>query len=113
MKGRIEPRAEGGIDLPTWQAQGDDAIERSWEVARTLGLPLARLAHLQPDPKAIALIGPDMARQLRAVPLRALGGVIAVAMEDPGVPNWLDPCGHRTRAPIRCRACSTSSAATA
>jgi type IV pilus assembly protein PilB len=79
-----DDKAEAGVDLPAWQAQGDDAIERSWQVARTLGLPLARLAHLQPDPKAIALIGPDMARQLRAVPLRAHGGVIAVAMEDPG-----------------------------
>lgn len=81
--------AGGGIDLHAWQAQGDDAIERSWELARTLGLPLARLAHLQPDPNAIALIGPDMARQLRAVPLRTRGGVIAVAMEDPGTQHTL------------------------
>lgn len=73
-----------GIDLATWQAQGDDAIERSWQVARTLGLPLARLEHLRPDPQAIALISPEIARQLRAVPLRAHAGVIAVAMEDPG-----------------------------
>jgi len=73
-----------GIDLATWQAQGDDAVERSYRVANALGLPLARLARLKPDPHAIALLSPEMARQLRAVPLRAHGGMVAVAMEDPG-----------------------------
>ena len=76
--------ADRGVDLSTWQAQGDDAIERSWQVARALGLPLARLERLRPDPQAIALISPEVARQLRAVPLRAHGGMIAVAMEDAG-----------------------------
>ncbi len=73
-----------GIPLDAWQALGEDAVERSWRAARTLGVPLVRLARLQPDPEAIALIGPDNARQLRAVPLRAHGGMVAVAMEDPG-----------------------------
>lgn len=76
--------AAAGIDLATWQSQGDDAIEHSYAVACSLGLPLARLSQLRPDPQAIGLITPDVARQLRAVPLRAHGGMVAVAMEDPG-----------------------------
>jgi type IV pilus assembly protein PilB len=76
--------ARAGIGLANWKALGDDAVERSWQVARTLALPLARLGPLHPDPEAIAMLRPELARQLRAVPLRAHGGRIAVAMEDPG-----------------------------
>ncbi len=39
------------------------------------------------DPKATALITPQVARQFRAVPLRASNGVVAMAMEDPGASN--------------------------
>ena len=80
----VDSEAGAGIDLPGWQAQGDDAVEQSWRTAQTLGVPLVRLSRLQPDPAAVALIGPELARQLRAVPLRGHGGMIAVAMEDPG-----------------------------
>lgn len=76
--------AGAGIDLPAWRALGDDTVEQSWRTAQTLGVPLVRLSRLHPDPAAVAMIGPDLARQLRAVPLRAHGGMIAVAMEDPG-----------------------------
>jgi type IV pilus assembly protein PilB len=73
-----------GIDLETWRSLGDDAIDTTWEEARQLGVPLARLDQLHPDSKAIALLTPDVARQLRAVPLRVHGGMVAVAMERPG-----------------------------
>jgi type IV pilus assembly protein PilB len=73
-----------GIDLETWRSLGDDAIDTTWDEARQLGVPLARLDQLHPDSKAIALLTPDVARQLRAVPLRVHGGMVAVAMERPG-----------------------------
>lgn len=77
--------AQHGVDLGAWCALGDDAIEDTWQEARRLAVPLTRLTCVQPDPNAIALLTPDMARQLRAVPLRAHGGMVAVAMARPGV----------------------------
>jgi type IV pilus assembly protein PilB len=50
-------------------------------------LPLVRLAGLKPDPAAVALITPQLARQLRVLPLRMHNGIVAVAMEDPGESN--------------------------
>lgn len=73
------------VDPAAWRALGDDATEESFRIAATLGLPLVRLAHLRPDPEATARLTPDVARQLRAVPLRIRNGMIAVAMEDPSV----------------------------
>ena len=75
---------ERGIDLAAWTSLGDDAIQSAWEEARRLGLPLVRLSALKPDPAAIALLTPETARQLRAVPLRAHGGMVAIALEHPG-----------------------------
>ena len=80
-------RETRGIDFAAWQALGDDADERSYTTALKLGLPLVRLADLEPDPAAVALIAPQVARALRAVPLRARHGMVAVAMEDPGAAN--------------------------
>ena len=80
-------RETKGIDLGAWQALGDDADERSYNTALKLGLPLVRLAELEPDPAAVALIAPQVARALRAVPLRMRLGMVAVAMEDPGAAN--------------------------
>ena len=68
----IGGEAEPGIGLTDWQSLGDDAVEHTWQLARTLGLPLTRLSDLHPDPEAIALIGPDMARQLRADEMSAM-----------------------------------------
>lgn len=81
---------EVGIDLPGWCALGDDATDATWHEARRLGLPLVRLGHLRPDPTAIALLTPEVARALRAVPLRTHGGMVAVAMEHPGTRHVQD-----------------------
>ncbi len=77
----------GTIDSEGWRALGDDATDESYRIAATLGLPLVRLSALCADPDAIALLAPEVARQLRAVPLRIRNGMIAVAMEDPSVGN--------------------------
>ncbi len=73
------------VDLAAWRRLGDDATEESFRIAATLGLPLVRLERLHADAEAIARLTPEVARQLRAVPLRIRNGMIAVAMEDPSV----------------------------
>jgi type IV pilus assembly protein PilB len=73
------------LDSAAWRALGDDATEECYRIAATLGLPLVRLAHVRPDPEATARLTPEVARQLRAVPLRIRNGMIAVAMEDPSI----------------------------
>ena len=73
-------------DVPTlqqWLDLGDDTTEGQYRLARSLGLPLVRLADIEPTPEANALIRPEVARRLRAVPLRVHQGMVAVAMEDP------------------------------
>ena len=70
--------------LEHWLSLGDDATETQYQRARALGLPLVRLADIPPTPEANTLIRPEMARRLRAVPLRVQDGMVAVAVEDPG-----------------------------
>ncbi|MBW8366421.1 MAG: GspE/PulE family protein [Arenimonas sp.] len=67
-----------------WLRLGDDATEVQYQLAGTLGLPLVRLEGIHPTAEASALIRPEVARRLRAVPLRVHQGKVAVAMEDPG-----------------------------
>ncbi|MFP7722968.1 GspE/PulE family protein [Lysobacter sp. A3-1-A15] len=76
-----------GLDLAAWKALGDDADEDSYATAQRLGLPLVRLGGLNPDPAALALIAPEVARALRAVALRTRQGMVAVALEHPGAAN--------------------------
>ena len=70
--------------LEHWLSLGDDATETQFQRARALGLPLVRIADIPPTPEANTLIRPEMARRLRAVPLRVQDGMVAVAVEDPG-----------------------------
>jgi type IV pilus assembly protein PilB len=70
--------------LKDWLAVGEDATESQFLAARSLGLPLVRLGSIEPTAEAKALIRPEIARRLRAVPLRVHQGVVAIAMEDPG-----------------------------
>jgi type IV pilus assembly protein PilB len=70
--------------LEQWLASGEDATEGQFQTARTLGLPLVRLGSIEPTAEANTLIRPEMARRLRAVPLRVHQGMVAIAMEDPG-----------------------------
>jgi len=89
----LQARANGGngpppsatpATLEQWLALGEDATEDQFRTAHTLGLPLVRLGDIEPSQEANALIRPEVARRLRAVPLRVHQGVVAVAMEDPG-----------------------------
>lgn len=75
---------QGGVELATWLASGDDAEERCYRHAQQLGLPLVRLPDVTVDTTVAALLRPQVARQLRVVPLRLHNGLLAVAMEDPG-----------------------------
>ena len=51
--------------------------------ARHLGIPVVLPADINPDEDAVALMRPEQARTLRAVPLLTQGGLVAVAMENP------------------------------
>ena len=56
------------VALEAWLALGEDASEAHYRRARDLGVPLVRLSGLEPSPEATALIRPEVARRLRAVP---------------------------------------------
>lgn len=75
------------VSLASWHAFGEDAGEPAYATAQRLGLPLVRLEHISAETNALGLIPPDLARRLRAVPLRVCKGMVAVAMEDPGGPD--------------------------
>ncbi len=77
-----EPEGQG-VGQDDWLASGDDASERTYQAAQRLGIPLVRLPEVAADPAAVALLSPQVARRLRIVPLRAEGGFLAAAMEDP------------------------------
>lgn len=79
----FKPRA-GIPTLEEWLVLGDDTTEGQYQQARSLGLPLVRLGEIEPTPEAKALIRPEVARRLRAVPLQVQQGMVAVALEDPG-----------------------------
>lgn len=82
----IAYREEGGasgITQQAWRALADDTTDYAYDIARTLGLPLVRMGRIEAQPDAVKLLTPAVARQLRAVPLRIHGGMLAVAMEDP------------------------------
>ena len=80
-------RGYPAIDQKTWLALGEDAGEPTYAIAQSLGLPLVRLERISAQSDALALIPPDLARRLRAVPLRLHKGLLAVAMEDPSGPD--------------------------
>lgn len=71
------------ISLEAWQELGEDAGEPAYATAQRLGLPLVRLDRLTAAADALALLPPDLARRLRAVPLRITKGMVALAMEEP------------------------------
>jgi type IV pilus assembly protein PilB len=82
-------RGSSGTSLEDWLALGDDASEASYRAARRFGVPLVRLAALEPSTEALVQLSPTLARQLRAIPLRTRNGMVAVALEDPGAANAL------------------------
>ena len=51
--------------------------------AKVLGIPLVLPDGVEPDASAVALMRPEQARELRAVPLCTHDGMVAVAMENP------------------------------
>ncbi len=72
------------VTLAQWLAEGDDATEAQFQLARTLGMPLLRMAAVQPSPEATMLLRPEVVRRLRGVPVRVSDSAVVVAMEDPG-----------------------------
>jgi type IV pilus assembly protein PilB len=71
-------------DPATWLAASPETDEPSFELARRLSLPLVCLERLPVPAGVTALLAPEVARRLRAIPLRVDDGHIAIAMEDPG-----------------------------
>lgn len=76
------------MSLPEWLADGDDCDEDRFKLAAHLGYPAARLSRFD-DRGASDLITPELARRLRAVPLQAAKGLVAVALEDCESPEAL------------------------
>lgn len=85
------------VALDDWLALGHDADRASYENARHLGLPLVRLEALRPEPEALALLDPHLARSLRAVPLCVRHGAVAVAMENPAAHQAQSVLGFLSR----------------
>ena len=76
------PGVHPAVSLDDWLGLGHDATHEAHRRARELGLPLLRLADVVPEPLALALLPPHLARTLRAVPLCIRDGAVAVAVED-------------------------------
>lgn len=68
-------------------------------LAEQLGLPMADLRNDRPDPEAVAKLPEHVARELIAVPLHLLDGVLEVAIADP-TPNSLQVLRDATRCEI-------------
>src|SRR5690606_13976115 len=74
--------------LDDWLAQGDDVDPAHHRRARELGVPLARLAGLEPEAAASGLIRPDVARRASVIHLRpgVAGTDVLYRMDDELVP---------------------------
>ncbi len=70
------------IDADGWQALHGDDGAAAFEQACRLRLPLVRLAPITAAHDALQMLPAEIARQLRAVPLLALRGCIAIAVQD-------------------------------
>jgi type IV pilus assembly protein PilB len=81
------------VELDEWLAGCAEADETSHALARRLALPMACLERLPVAQGVLALLAPETARRLRAVPLAVHEGRIAVAMEDPGDPQVIGTLG--------------------
>jgi type IV pilus assembly protein PilB len=85
--------AQRRVSLEEWLACSEEADEASFQLARGLSLPLAALDRITVPAGVRALLAPEVARRLRAVPLAILDGRIAVALENPGDRDAVDTLG--------------------
>ena len=69
------------LDLGQWLALAGDDGQAAWEHARRLGLPLVDMAAVAPDPDAARRFPQHAGQRLRATPLRATNGYLAVAID--------------------------------
>jgi len=63
----------------------DDALART--LADHYGCPVLDFRHVEPDPEALALLTPEQARTLRALPVAIDGDAVTVAVLDPSPPR--------------------------
>ncbi len=77
------PDSARSIALDQWLDLGADSGEAQFDVAQRLGLPLVRLEHIEASEDAVKLFPSETVRALRAVPLLAHRGAVAVALENP------------------------------
>ncbi|MEZ6005752.1 MAG: ATPase, T2SS/T4P/T4SS family [Planctomycetota bacterium] len=69
-------------------------------VAEGLGLPLLRMADIRPDSLLIAALDPAFVQSTGAFPIRVEGGVLKVAMTDPGDPEKVSAVRQRFPYPL-------------
>jgi type IV pilus assembly protein PilB len=78
------PAAMGpACSLEQWRDRIGSADDDSFRIARDLGLPIADLQALAPEPRALARLGAASARRLQALPLAVRDNWLAVAIADP------------------------------
>jgi type IV pilus assembly protein PilB len=70
-------------NLAIWRTMGGIDAEPAHRLAQALALPLVALGSVVPSPEAVALVPPERARELCALPVAVYGDIVAVAMEDP------------------------------
>ena len=70
-------------NLAIWRTMGGIDAEPAYRVAHALGLPLVALGSVVPTTEAVALVPPERARELCAIPVVVRDDIVAVVMEDP------------------------------
>ncbi|HEX2577896.1 MAG TPA: GspE/PulE family protein [Aquihabitans sp.] len=89
--GLVAPRSGNPVDISDDDIFDGPAIAPDLrQVAEDHGLRVASLDDVSFDPRAVALLSEDLARELRAVPLTLTQERVAVAIADPTTPDLLD-----------------------
>ncbi|HRJ50401.1 MAG TPA: GspE/PulE family protein, partial [Phycisphaerales bacterium] len=70
-------------------------------IARAIGLPGCVLRHGLMDPSLLAMVGPDEAQRLKAIPMFKVGGTLTVAMAEPQSLPAIDALVRLTGCEIR------------
>jgi len=81
------------IAIADWLDAFPEADEESFHLAEKLSLPLAAVERIAIPAGIRALLAPEVARRLRAIPLATHGRRVAIAMENPADRDALETLG--------------------